>query len=50
LRGGTPEGSSGGALNLVIGILVVVVLVLLILVLGQRLVFGPSADKESPKD
>ena len=50
LRSGTPGGSSGGALNQVIGVLVVIVLVLPTLVLGQRFVFGPSAEKESPQD
>ena len=44
------SGSSGGALSLVIGALKVVVLLLLILVLGQRLFFGPSAEKESPQN
>lgn len=47
LRSGTPGGSSGGALNQVIGVLVVIVLVLPTLVLGQRFFFGPSAGKES---
>jgi predicted metalloprotease len=50
LRSGTPGGSSGGALNQVIGVLVVIVLVLPTLVLGQRFFFGPSAGKESPQD
>jgi FtsH-binding integral membrane protein len=46
VRGGTPGGSSRGALNLVISVLLVIVLVLLILVLGQRLLSGPSVERE----